>query len=366
MKIAFTKEELLKGLNIVMKAVAANTTMPILKCILMDAASNTIKLMSNDNELSIETIISGTTYEPGLVAIDARIFYEIVKRLPGELVDLEVNDRFLATLKCEKSKFNIPAQDGSQFPFPDESKSNYSLGMSQFTLKEMIRQTIFALNLSEKNKLLTGEMFEIKDGILRIVAIDGNRIAIRRLKLGMEHENRQAIIPGKSLNEISKLLSDNLEDQVTVHFSENLIMFELEATKVYTRLIEGDYFRVDNMISSDFNTKVEINKKVFFDCLDRANLLVKEGEKRPLILDIADGYMEMNIETSLGSMNDTVEIEKDGDDLRIGFNPKFIMDAIRVVDEENIKLNLISKRAPCYIKDDDQSYMYIVMPINIL
>jgi DNA polymerase-3 subunit beta len=366
MKISFDKNELSRGLNIVMKAVPPNTTMPLLKCVLIDASSNDIKLMSNDMELAIETKVSGTAYEKGIIALDAKIFYEIVRKLPDGIVDIEVNDRYTANIKCGKAVFNIPGQDGTDFPYPPEIEKDYSLGMSQFTLKEMIRETIFSLNLSEKNKLMTGEMFEIKNNTLRIVSLDGHRIAIRRIKLGMEHENRKAIVPGKSLNEISKILSDNIEDQVNIYFTDNLIMFEFDDTCVYSRLIEGDYFHVDNMISADFQTKVEIDKKEFFECLDRASLLVKEGENKPIILNIVDGYMEMSINTSFGSMNETIEIEKEGNDLRIGFNPRFLTDSLKVIDDEKIKIYLLNRKAPCYIKDDEENYIYLILPVNIL
>lgn len=366
MKISFDKNELSRGLNIVMKAVPPNTTMPLLKCVLIDASSNDIRLMSNDMELAIETLVSGTAYEKGIIALDAKIFYEIVRKLPDGTVDIDVNDRFIATIKCGKAVFTIPGQDGTDFPYPPAIEKDYSLGMSQFTLKEMIRETIFSLNLAEKNRLMTGEMFEIKNNILRIVSLDGHRIAIRRIKLGGNYENRKAIVPGKSLNEISKILSDNLEDQVNIYFTDNLIMFEFDDTCVYSRLIEGDYFHVDNMISADFQTKVEIDKKEFFDCLDRASLLIKEGENKPIILNISDGYMEMNIDTSFGSMNETVEIEKEGNDLRIGFNPRFLTDSLKVIDDEKIKIYLLNRKAPCYIKDDEENYIYLILPVNIL
>ena len=366
MKISFDKNALSNGLNIVMKAVSSNTTMPLLKCVLIDASTNDIKFLSNDMELAIETRVEGTVYEKGIAALDARIFYEIVRKLPDGMVDIEINDRFIANIKCGKSVFNIPGLDGEDFPYPPEIDRDYSLGISQYTLKEMIRETIFSLNLSEKNKLMTGEMFEIKDNTFRIVSLDGHRIAIRRIKLGMNYEHKKAVVPGKSLNEITKILSDNIDDQVNIYFTDNLILFEFNDTCVYSRLIEGDYFHVDNMITKDFQTKVVIDKKEFFDCLDRAALLVKEGENKPIILNIVDGHMEMSINSSIGSMNESAEIEKEGADLRIGFNPRFITDSLKVIDDEKINMYLLNSKAPCYIRDDEDNYVYLILPVNIL
>ncbi len=366
MKISFDKNELLRGLNIVMKAVPSNTTMSILKCILIDASSENVRLASNDMELAIETYVKADLYEKGVIALDAKIFYEIVRKLPDGTVDILVNDRLVVTIECGKSLFNIPGQDGMDFPYPPEIERENSLGMSQFTLKEMIRETIFSLNLSEKNRLMTGEMIEIKNNVLRIVSLDGHRIAIRRLRLNFNHDDIKVIVPGKSLNEISKILSDNIEDQIKIFFSENHIMFEFDGTKICSRLIEGEYFHIDNMLSYDHHTKIRVDKREMHECLERAILLIKEGENKPVILNISDGRMEMNIRTSFGSMNEILEVEKEGEDIRIGFNPKFIIDSLRAIDDEKIDIYLLNPKAPCYIRDEEESYIYLILPVNIL
>lgn len=366
MKLSFEKNTLLKGLNIVMKAVSSNTTMPLLKCILLDAQSNEIKLLSNDMELSIETIVEGTILERGIVALDAKIFFEIIRKLPDNIVNIEVNDRYIAKICCGKAEFNIPGQEASEFPYPPEMEKNMSIGMSQFTLKEMIRETIFSLNLTENNKLMTGELFEIKNNVLRIVSLDGHRIAIRKISLGRDYEDTKVIVPGKSLNEISKILSDNLEDTVNIYFSENHILFSFDDTLVYSRLIEGEYFNVDNMLSKDYQTKIKVDKRVLYECLERAGLLVKENDNKPIVFDIADGAMDLSVNSSFGSMKESMEIEKEGADLRIGFNPKFMMDALKVIDEEEISIYLLNRKAPCYIRDDEENYIYLILPVNIL
>ena len=366
MKLSFNKNELLKSLNIVMKAVSSNTTTPLLKCILIDAQTNNIKFLSNDMELAIETNVSGTVIEKGTVAIDAKIFYEIIRKLPDDLVDFSTNERFIANIKCGKSVFNIPAQDPSDFPYPPMIEKDYSLGLSQFTLKEMIRETIFSLNMLENNKLMTGELFEIKNNVLRIVALDGHRVAIRKLKLGADYQDRQAIIPGKALNEISKILSDNIEDQVRIYFTNNHILFAFDETVVYSRLIEGEYFHIDNMISNDYRTKITVDKKEFHDSIERASLLVRESENKPIVFNTVDDYMEMSVNSSFGSMDESIEIEKEGEDIRIGFNPKFLLDAIKVIDDEKLTLYMLSRKAPCFIKDAEENYIYMILPVNIL
>ena len=173
------------------------------------------------------------------------------------------------------------------------------------------------------------------------------------------------VVPGKTLNEISKILSGEAEDKVQIYFSENHILFEFDQTTVVSRLIDGEYFRIEQMLSSDYETKVKIHKKEFLDCIDRATLLVKEGDKKPIIIHIGDDSMELRIDSAMGSMREDIDIEKTGKDIMIGFNPKFLMDALRVIDDEEVTIYLVNPKAPCFIKNDEESYIYLILPVNI-
>ena len=350
MKLLFAKEDLLKSINIVMKAVSNRTTLPVLKCILIKASEGSILLCANDMEIAINTASNGQIFKEGAVAIDAKIFSDIVRKLPDDDVYLETDENFFSTITCGKAKFNIPGQDPDEFPESPSIEKNESLGMSQFTLKDMIRQTTFSLDLNENNKLMTGELFEIKNNVLRLVSLDGHRIAIRRLVLAANHENKRVVVPGKTLNEIAKILSDNIEDQVMIYFSPNHISFEFDDTEVFSRLIEGDYFHIDRMISGEHQTKFRVNKREFSDCIERASLLIREGENKPIILDVDDTGIDLMIQTALGSMNERVEASKEGNDIRIGFNPKFFTDALKVIDDEEIDIYMVNPKAPCFIK----------------
>ena len=277
MKIICTKSNLVKGVSIVSKAVPSKTTMPILECILIDATTDTIKLTANDMELGIETTIEGTILQKGIIALDAKIFSEIVRKLP------------------------------------------------EFTLKEVIRQTIFSISDMDSNKLMSGELFEVDQNILKVVSLDGHRISIRKIELKESYEPRKVVVPGKTLQEISKILSGETESEVT---------------------------------------KVRINKKELLSCIDRATLLVKEGDKKPIIINITDESMQLKIQSQIGSMNEEIMITKDGKDLLIGFNPKFLIDALRVIDDEEVSLYFMNAKAPCFIKDEEQSYIYLILPVN--
>lgn len=344
MKLICSKASLLKGVSIVSKAVPSRTTMPILNCILIDASANEIKLTANDMELGIETVIEGEIVERGIIALDAKFFSEIVRKLPDNDVVIESDDTFQTTITCEKAKFNIVGKSGEDFSYLPYIEKNESISISQFTLKDVVRQTIFSIADNDTNKLMTGELFEINENRLRVVSLDGHRISIRNIELKESYSPLKVVVPGKTLQEISKILTGEAEDMVDIFFADNHILFEFDETKVVSRLIEGEYFHIDQMLSSDYDTKVKINKREFLSCIDRATLLIREGDKKPIILNIQDGSLQLKINSFVGSMNEEIEIEKEGKDLLIGFNPKFFIDALRVIDDEEVTLYMVNRR----------------------
>ncbi len=364
MKFICTKSDLLKGVNIVSKAVPSKTTMSILECILIDTSSGEIKFTANDMELGIETKIEGNILEKGVIALDAKIFSEIVRKLPDNDVTIETKADLQTVITCEKAKFNISGRSGEDFANLPYIERQDSIAVSQFSLKEIIKQTIFSISDNDNNKMMTGELFEITGNELKVVSLDGHRVSIRKLELKESYENKKAIIPGKTLLEISKILSGEMNTLVNIFFTKNHMIFEFDETTVVSRLIEGEYFRIEQMLSSDYETKVTINKREFLNCIDRATLLVKEGDKRPIIIQIEDGNMELSITTGLGSMNENIAIEKEGKDLMIGFNPKFLIDALRVIDDDDVTLYLVNPKAPCFIRNESETYIYLILPVN--
>ena len=364
MKLVCSKGNLLNGLQVVSKAVPNKTTMSILECILIDSTEGQIKLTANDMELGIETIIDGEIVEKGIIALDAKIFLEIVRKLPDNDITITTDANFKTTITCEKAKFNIIGKSGKDFSYLPMIERNDSILLSQFTLKEVIRQTIFSISDNESNRLMSGELFEINGDTMRVASLDGHRISIRKIELKESYPARKVVVPGKTLNEISKILSGDADKDVTIFFTDKHIVFEFDNTTVVSRLIEGEYFKIDQMLSSDYETKVTINKKELLDCIDRATLLIKEGDKKPIIINITDGVMELKINSTVGSMDEEIDIEKLGKDLMIGFNPRFLIDALRVIDDETITIYLVNPKAPCFIRDDENSYIYLILPVN--
>lgn len=364
MKLICSKANLLKGVNIVSKAVPSKTTMAILECILIDASTNEIRLTANDMELGIETRIEGTIEQKGIIAVDAKVFAEIVRKLPDNDITIESNSNYQISIICEKANFHISGKSGEDFSYLPYIEKNDFLCISQFTLKEIIRQTIFSIADNDNNKLMTGELFEVHQNELKVVSLDGHRISIRKIELKEDYSDRKVVVPGKSLQEISKILSGEVEDEVHIFFTNNHIVFEFDTTMVVSRLIEGEYFKINQMLSNDYETKFAINKRELLSCIDRATLLVKEGDKKPIIFHVTDSNMEIKINSQLGSMKEDIDIDKEGKDIMIGFNPKFLIDALRVIDDENITVYMVNPKAPCYIRNEEETYIYLILPVN--
>lgn len=364
MNIICDKSKLLEGINIALKAISGKSTMTILECMVLEVKEQIIKLIANDLEIGIETIIEGKINNEGSVAINAKVFYEIIRKLPSDEVKISVDENYIMNISGGKAKFNISAKSTEEFPFlPNIVKLNH-VQISQFTLKEIIRQTVFSISDNENTKVMTGELFEIKGNQLKVVSLDGHRISIRRVELKETYEDVSVIIPGKTLIEISKILGGGIDDNVNIFFTEKHVLFEFENTIVLSRLIEGEYYKIEKMLSSDYETKLTVSKKEMLDCIDRTTLLIKESEKKPVIIDIKDNSMGFAIHSAIGSMDEEISAVKEGKDILIGFNPRFLIDALRVIDDEEINIYMINPKAPCFIKDKEENYIYLILPVN--
>lgn len=366
MKIICQKSDISSSINIALRAVPTKTTMPILECIAIDVSEDTIKFTTNDMELGIETLVKGQIIETGNVAINAKVLSDIIRKLPEDSIMIETDLNYTVTITCGKSKFSIPAKVSDEFPFLPSIEKSEAMVLSQFTLKEIIRQTVFSISDNENNKIMTGELFEVKNNFLRVASLDAHRISVRKIELKNPFADTKVIIPGKTLIEICKILSGEMDDVVSVYFTDKHVLFEFNDTLVLSRLIEGEYYHIDQMISMEYDTKVTVSKKVFLDSIDRATLLVKESEKKPLIVGIKDMEMELSMTSSIGSMDENIDIEKEGRDLMIGFSPKFLIDALRVIDDEYVDLYMTNPKAPCFIRNSEESYVYLILPVTFI
>ncbi len=366
MKIICSKSNLLQGINTVSRAVSTHSTLTILEYILIEVSPDEIKLTANDMELGIETTVVGDIEENGRIALKAKIFSEIVRKLPDNNVTIETDEYNKAYITCEKAKFDISGKSGEDFPdLPNVEKNSFFI-LSQFTLRNIINQTIFSISDNDNNKMMTGEYLTVNNNKVRIASLDGHRISIRYSELKDNfNEEKKIVIPGKTLSDVSKIINGTVYDEVNIYITDNHILFEFDRTKVISRLIEGDYFNIDQMITDDYETRIEFNKIELLNCLDRATLLVKESDSKPIILNIEGSNLELSITSDIGSMREDIEVKKEGKDIRIGFNPKFLIDALKAIDDDEVSINFVNNKAPCFIKNENKDYIYIILPVNI-
>ncbi len=366
MKIVSSKQNLLNGLNIVSKAIPSNTTMSILECILIQAGNGSIKLTANDMDLGIETVIEGKIEIAGTIAIDARMLIDSVRKMPdSEDISIESDNNFNVCISCGKISLNIMGKSGDDFTYLPKIDKNEQISISTITFKDVIRQTIFSIGNSDINKIMSGVDVIIKNDQMRITTLDGHRISIRKVQLKNIYSEQEVIIPGKTLNEISKIIPSDADKDIMIYMSDAHVLFEFDDTIVVSRLIEGNYINVDKMMSSAYETKITINKKSLYDCIDRSMLFSKEGNKKPIVIDITDEVLELKVNSPLGSLDEEIDIVKQGKDIVIGFNPKFILDALKVIDEDEVDMYMVNPRSPLYIKDENEKYVYMILPINL-
>ena len=211
---------------------------------------------------------------------------------------------------------------------------------------------------------MTGELLDIKDNKLKVVALDGHRVSIRNVDLKDQTSNANVIIPKKTLTKITNIINGTAEENLFIYPNENDIVFEFDNTVVNSRIIGGEFFQVERMLSDNYETKVKINRKDLLEVIKRASAIVHEGDKKPIIVNIENDVMTISISSNISSFTNSIEIVKEGKDIMIGFNPKFIREVIENIDDEEISLYLLNAKSPCFIRDDAGSYVYIILPVN--
>ncbi|PHV70625.1 DNA polymerase III subunit beta [Sporanaerobium hydrogeniformans] len=366
MHINCRQDLLLTSINNVLKACSTKTTLPILECILLQAHGGKLTLTGNNLELGIESTIDAEVTEEGFVALEARIFSEIIRKMPGEMIEISCDDTYMTKIISEKSKFQIAGQSGKDFPELPAVQKLHSCRIKQLTLKDMIRQTIFSVAQDETRPILTGEMLQIKEGRLNIVSVDGYRISYRETPLSNENESIEVVIPGKTLTEINKILSSEETEELNIYFGDKHVLFDLGDSKVVSRLLEGEFLKYEQVFSSDYETKILIDRKNFLMCIERAALISREGKKNPIKIQIDGDKMIITSNTELGTAREEIDVILEGKELIIAFNPRYLIDALKVIDEDKVYINFISSLTPCIIKPQEgEHYKYLILPIRV-
>jgi len=364
MKVICSKENLLDGINIVQKAVSSKTTLPILEGILIEAESK-LKLTGNDLEIGIECYVDADIRDPGSIVLNSRMFGDIIRRLPDSEVLLEVNENNNVIIECENSHFEIKGLSPGGFPaLPSIEKEN-AFKISQKLVRDMIKQTIFAVSLDENRPILTGSLIECKNGELTFVSIDGFRLALRKSGVEGAESELNVVVPGKTLNEIVKILQA-VDDDISIYSTSSQILFDIGKCKVVSRLLEGEYLNYRSIIPQEFETRIKVNTKEMLSSIERASLIINVEERRyPVKFNISDDKIVITSNTEIGAVREELRVETSGDGLDIGFNPRYFIEALRVIEDEAVEIFFTSSVGPCTIRPVGGDYFaYMILPVR--
>lgn len=362
MKFICDKREFVSGLNIAMRAVPAKSSMPILECIRIGACDGVVALMSNDMEFCIHTTLTAMVMENGSVCLDAKLLNEIIRKLPDGDVTLETDEKCTAKISCEKSRFQILGKDSDEFPPVPDVKGGLHFEIDQIALRDMIQKTIFCVAQDYKNKMMTGICLDVEGDKLTAVALDGFRVGVKQKHLDGSYEKTKAVVPGRALSEVSKILTSGTSD---ICIDKNHMVFYMDGTSIFVRLYEPDYFDYKKFLTADCPIRIIMNRDELLDCVNRCSVLIRDGSKKPVVFDFHDNTVTISASTTLGTVSEELEISKEGQNLKIGFNPRMMMDAIAATDEDEVEIRMASPKAPAFVTKNDRDYLYVVLPVNL-
>lgn len=359
MKVICNRDSLLEAINIAQKAVSTKSTLPILEGILIEAGDK-LKLTGYDLEIGIECYIDADIQVKGSIVINSKILGDIIRKMSDIEVIIEVRENNFVIIESNDTHFKIKGLSPVGFPLISLVNTENTFTLSQGLIKEMIKKTIFAVSIDESMPILTGSLIECKDGKLTFVSMDKARMAVYRSTIKDLDIEFKVVVPGKTLNEIMKILRTT-EEEVTIYCTNNQIVFKMQNCKVISPLIEGEYFNYNRMIFSDFETKIEISTERLLLSVERAFLLAS-GEKRyPIKFKISDERMVISCETDFGEVNDEIKTDITGSELSISFNPMLFLDTLRAIDDKNVMLLFATNRGPCAIRPiNNDKFTYII------
>ena len=369
MKIICEKEKLLKGINSVINGVASKTTMPVLEGILIQTNDKEVKLTTYDLEIGIEYIIECDVKEQGNTVVNATMFSEIIRKLPDTEITISINENNLLEIECEGSLYKLATMNPEEFPELPKINIDNSIEIEQNLLKNMIRKTIFAVSNEENRPIFTGCLFEVENNKLNVVAVDGFRLALRSIYLPVKVNDFKAVIPGKTLNEINKIILDSF-DTIKIGISKNQALFEMENCKIVTRLLDGEFLNYNNAIPAQWETRIRVNKNNIQNCFERIILIssssIEKEKKYPVKISIEIGKVVISCTNQTGDAKEEIYVATEGKNLEVGFNPRYFLDALKVIEDEEVYIEFGTNISPCIIRPvESEEYKYMILPIRM-
>lgn len=366
MKFSCDRALLVAAVTVTSKVASVKSAIPVLEGLLLEASAN-LRISGYDLKTGIKTEIPAEIEEMGEIVLNARLFGEIIRKLPDDVVTITVDDRQMAVIESGMSLFTVlgtPASDYPELPSVDTKNSIY---VPQNILKSMVAQTIFAISDNESRPVQTGVLFEIGHGMLTLVAVDGYRLALRREKLEKaDFDEYKFVVPGSALGEVEKIASDS-EELVTITLGTKHIVFEIGDTTVISRRLEGEFLNYRQAIPEQNKISVRVVTSELTQSVERVSLIINDKLKSPIKCVFSDGYINITAVTALGKAADECRIDGDGENLEIGFNNRYLLDALKAAPADNITLLMNTSVSPCIIgpAGDEDNFVYMVLPIRM-
>jgi DNA polymerase-3 subunit beta len=369
MNFTADRDSLVSSLNIVLRGVSSRTTLPILKGILVksDSETGTVYFSSSDLEISIENHIETNVTESGSIVVAAKFFSDIIRKLPPGLVEISIIEGNMVNIQSGIIVETLQGIPADEFPKIEHGGEGEAFSFDGFILKEMIRRTAFAASIEEARGIITGVLFEVKKDVANMVALDGYRMAIVREPVTGEDE-KTIIISSKIMSDISKIISDSGEqnNDILIKIGENKVFFELNNSRVVARLMEGDFIKYKEILPKEKKTTIKIKKDILFDSVERASLLVREGKNTFIRFKIEENILTITSRADEGKYLEEIVVEKEGEDIEIGFNGRFVSDTLKVISDEEIVMLFNTSISPCLVQPvSGDNYEYLILPVRL-
>ena len=363
MKFSCSRSELSDALNNVTRAVAIKTTHPAMEGVLLVAKEGVLTLSCYNLELGIKTYMDINVREEGAIVLNAKLFFDMVRRLATDIIEIESDEKFITKIKGGNAEYNIIGIDPEEFPEVPSVSEKIHFTIAPETLKSMIEQTIFAVAVNDFKPVHTGSKIVIDDHVMTMVSVDGFRLAIRKEQVTY-NDALEFIVPGKTLGEVAKLLEG--EEDVLCALSEKHVIFRIGKYDVVSRLLEGEFIDYNSSIPNTENTVVEVNVKDLLSAIDRTTLLINDRLKSPIHITFEDGEIKISCSTAIGKINDTVICDMKGEAITMGFNNRYLLEALRATGCDKVKMIINSQLSPVKIVPlEGESFLFLVLPVRM-
>ncbi len=364
MKFTVNKSDITEAVSNIQRAVSTKTSIPALEGILLSATETGLELCAYDLELGITTVIPAFVMEPGKAVLSAKLFSDIVRRTPAETVTVSVDEKNMATLESGYSRFSIIGIPAEEFPELPKLSDSTQISLPGALLKSMIRQTLFAIAESDAKPIHQGSLFSLENGILDVVSVDGYRLAVRREPMDFS-EDLSFVVPGKTLSELLKLIKDS-EEPVEISAGRRHILFKIDNYTVISSLLEGEFLNYKAAIPPESQTEVVLKTREAIDSVERVSLLITDRLKSPIRCLFDNNEVKLNCTTSMGRASDQLDVEMTGQSVEIGFNNRYLLEALRNTECDEVKVQLGGPLSPMkVVPKEGDSFLFLVLPVRL-